>query len=70
MGSTGHVDRGGRLQLLFFCSAMDKTKGLGLEEQKGEGSLPGFLAGVACGLAGDVCWGRSVAMSSPVARKQ
>ena len=36
MGFMELMDRGARLQLLFFCSVMDKTGGLGLEEQKEE----------------------------------
>lgn len=45
MGSTRHVDRGGRLQLLFFCSAMDKTEGLGLGGQKERRRQPAWFSG-------------------------
>lgn len=60
MGYTEDVDRGeGRLQLVSCYSARDKIGGLDLGEQRegveGErrfsSSLPGLLAGVACGVA-------------------
>lgn len=51
MGCTGD----GRLQLVLKCSTGDDSAGLDLEEQKDRrssvGSLPGFLAGGAGGLA-------------------
>lgn len=51
MGSTGD----GGLQLVLKCITGDESAGVHLEEQKDRrssvGSLPGFLAGVACGLA-------------------
>lgn len=49
--------------LLFCCPARKETGGLGLREQRekdrGErsaGSLPGFLAGMPCVLAGCAGW--------------
>lgn len=47
----------GRLQLMFCCRTKDVCDwGLCLREErerrKSVGSLPGFLGGVACGLAG------------------
>lgn len=48
----------GRLQLMFCCRTRDVTGGLGLgeererERRKSVDSLPGFLADMACSLAG------------------
>lgn len=57
IGDVGSCEGG--LLWVFCCNTEDKTEEMGLVEQRREGlcvdSLPGFLAGVACGLTEGDC---------------
>lgn len=49
-----------RLPCSFCCRTGDESLGSGIGKQRLRnyvGNLPSFLAGMACGLPGNACWG-------------